>query len=99
MARARLNRTEAENRAIRAQVEAFQMQGLPLDQAQAAAFKMFKRGKISASTPAKPKRSVASLAKGITRRRAKAAAAVIAADIASGRRTKGGRKRTTKPKP
>jgi hypothetical protein len=96
--RARLNRTNAENVAIRAQVDAFMAQGLPMDQAQAAAFKMFSSGEISASPTAKPAKSTSGLLRNLAKRAAKTAAAAKAADIQAGRRTKSGRKRTTKSK-
>lgn len=94
--RARINRTNAENIAIRAQVNAYMAQGLPMDQAQAAAFKMFSQGEISASPTAKPAKTTAGLLRNLAKRAAQTAAAAKAADIQSGRRTQSGRKRTTK---
>ena len=94
--RARITRTNAENIAIRAQVNAYMAQGLPMDQAQAAAFKMFSQGEITASPTAKPAKTTAGLLRNLAKRAAQTAAAAKAADIQSGRRTKSGRKRTTK---
>ena len=94
--RARITRTNAENIAIRAQVNAYMAQGLPMDQAQAAAFKMFSQGEISASPTAKPAKTTAGLLRNLAKRAVQTAAAAKAADIQSGRRTKSGRKRTTK---
>lgn len=96
--RARLNRTEPENVAIRAQVDALQNQGLPLDQAQAVAFKMFKAGQIQATAPTRAAKTSRGIMRNILRRKAKTAAAVVTADIIANRRTKSGRKRRTKPK-
>jgi hypothetical protein len=94
--RARTDRTRAENIAIRAQVDSFTNQGLPLDQAQAVAFKMFSRGEISVTPQAKPAKSSRGLLRNLSRRAVKTAAVFTAADIASGRRAKSSRKR--KPK-
>ena len=91
--KAKLNRSTAENIAIRAQVDAYMAQGLPIANAQAAAFKDFAAGKIKASKPAKPRRSVTALARQISRRKAATAAA-----FAMATRSRTGRKRTTKKK-
>ena len=96
--RAKLNRSEPENIAIRAQVNAFMGQGLPEEQAQAAAFKMFRAGEIAASSAPRPAKGPRSLIRNLASRRKTAAAAAIAAGIASGRRTKSGRKRRIKSK-
>lgn len=94
--RARITRTNAENVAIRAQVNAYMAQGLPMDQAQAAAFKMFSQGEISASPTAKPAKTTGGLLRNLAKRAVQTAAAAKAADIQAGRRTSSGRKRTTK---
>ena len=96
--RARLNRTNAENVAIRAQVNAFMEQGLPMDQAQAAAFKMFSNGQITASPSLPRVATVAGLLANQRRKKKRTQQAIVQADIQAGRRTKSGRKRNTKSK-
>ena len=100
--RAKLNRTPAENYAIRAQVDAYLNQGLPLDQAQAVAFKDFAAGNIrvqSSPRPARgatPAKAAAALLAAQVRKRKASRQRAIEADIEAGRRYKSGRKRSTK---
>ena len=96
--RARTDRTKGENRAIRAQVDTFMRQGLPLEQAQAVAFKMFAAGEITAAPTLPKAATIAGLLANQRRKKKRTQQAAIQADIQAGRRTRTGRKRTTKSK-
>ena len=102
--RAKLNRTDAENIAIRAQVDAYIAQGLPLDQAQAVAFKDFAAGQIRVQSSPRPARgatpaaAAAALLAAQMRKRKASRQRAIEADISAGRRYKSGRKKSTKKK-
>lgn len=93
--RAKLNRSDAENIAIRAQVDAYIAQGLPLDQAQAVAFKDYAAGRIRVQSSLAAAASIAGLIANQARKRKASRQREVEADITAGRRYPNGRKKST----